>query len=108
METLNSLSLAQWIFIIIGAAIAGSAALPWIKEKFDEWQVVKVDTNQDTDDLGHLGCQDHDLTNLVCKWECLADACEYMCLEEASAKLDEVFPLLIKVRTNDSEEEEEV
>lgn len=107
METLNSLSLAQWIFIIIGVVIAGSAVLPWVKENIDGWKFSKP--NRKKNDNGSLvfpDCQDHELTNIVCKWEHLADACEYMGLEEASAKLDEVFPLLIKIRTDDPEEEE--
>jgi len=106
MEILNSLSLAQWIFIIIGVGIAGSAALPWVKTQIDNWQSGRNKVVVDNDDLDLHDCHEHDLTNLVCKWECLADACKYMGLEEASAKLDEVFPLLIKVRTDDSEEEE--
>ena len=104
METLNSLSLAQWIFIIIGVVIAGSAALPWLKEKIDEWQFTKIDPKEKNRVV--LCDENLDLTNIVCKWECLADACEYMGLEEASAKLDEVFPLLIKIRADDPEEEE--
>jgi hypothetical protein len=108
MEILNSLSLAQWIFVIIGLAIAGSAAVPWIREKLDEWSMVnRLKADEAVRKLG--GCcdlKDHDLTNLVCKWECLADACEYMGLDAATNKLDEVFPLLIEVRTDDPDEEE--
>jgi hypothetical protein len=41
---------------------------------------------------------DHNLTELVCQWECLSNACEQLGLKEASAKLEEVFPLLAKGR----------
>ncbi len=78
--------------------------MPWLKEKIDEWQFTKTDPKEKNRVV--LRDEDLDLTNIVCKWECLADACEYMGLEEASAKLDEVFPLLIKIRTDDPEEEE--
>ncbi len=41
---------------------------------------------------------DHNLTELVCQWEQLCNACEDLGLKEASAKLEEVFPLLVKGR----------
>jgi len=39
---------------------------------------------------------DHDLTSLVSKWECLADCCHEHELHKACAKLQEVFPMLVK------------
>ena len=104
MEFLNSLSFAQWIFIIIGAVIAGSGAFPYIKE----W--ISGLGSQSPDVPVNSGCCDYldrDLTNLVCKWECLVDACEYMELDAATQKLNEVFPLLIEVRADDEKDEEE-
>jgi hypothetical protein len=102
MEFLNSLSLAQWIFILIGIAIAGSSFWPSLKDKIYDWQKSKnqIDNRLNTDDC----VTQHDLTNLVCKWECLTDSCEYMGLEAACEKLYEVFPLLIQVREEDDEE----
>ena len=38
------------------------------------------------------------LTDLVAKWEALADACYDSDLDDAYDKLQEVFPLLIEVR----------
>ena len=104
MEFLNSLSLAQWIFIIIGAVIAGSGAFPYIKDWLAGFSDSKTPTVVDSNCCDYL---DRDLTNIVCKWECLADACEYMGLDAATQKLDEVFPLLIEVRADEDKDEEE-
>jgi len=104
MEFLSSLSLVQWIFVLIGLGILGSSLLPWLKDKFEDWKInVKTDENEPNT----IDYKNHDLTNLVCKWECLVDACEYMDLQTATEKLYEVFPLLIEVRTDDSDKEEE-
>jgi hypothetical protein len=37
------------------------------------------------------------LVEVVQKWQCLKDACEQNKLTEAITKLDEIFPMLIKV-----------
>lgn len=41
--------------------------------------------------------QKDELVSIVQKWQALKDACEKSKLAEASAKLDEIFPMLIKV-----------
>lgn len=85
METLSDISLAQWIFIVVGLVIAlppvlssfkGSVKIPGIK--------VKTTNNE--------------LTDLVRKWEALSDACQASGLNKACQTLDGVFPLLIEVR----------
>lgn len=106
MEFLNSLSFAQWIFIIIGAVIAGSGAFPYVRD----WLAGLADSRTPDRQVVDSNCCDYldrDLTNIVCKWECLADACEYMGLDAATQKLNEVFPLLIEVRADEEKEEEE-
>ena len=106
MDFLNSLSFAQWIFIIIGAIIAGSGAFPYVKD----WLASLADSSEPNVQNVDPHCCDYldrDLTSIVCKWECLADACEYMGLDAATEKLNEVFPLLIEVRADEEKEEEE-
>lgn len=40
----------------------------------------------------------NDLVSLVQKWQALKDACDKNKLTEASTKLDDIFPMLIKVQ----------
>lgn len=44
----------------------------------------------------HPAPTSHELTQLICKWECLADECHELGLHDACKKLKEVFPMLIK------------
>lgn len=44
--------------------------------------------------------ESHELTNLICKWECLADECHKLGLHDACKKLEECFPMLIKTYNN--------
>lgn len=51
---------------------------------------------------------DTDLTNIVAKWETLSDACKDAGLSEAYQKLQEVFPMLIKIyKSKEVADEEE-
>lgn len=78
----KNLDALQWVML------AGGLFLLWptIQNK-----LFKKDQD-DNDDKVH----DHDLTELVCKWECLCDACHNHGLHDACGKLKEVFPMLIK------------
>ena len=48
------------------------------------------------DDASIDSIPDDTITDIVLKWENLCDACEDLGLEQASLKLEEVFPLLCK------------
>ena len=52
---------------------------------------------------------DHDseLTDLVCKWECLCKACHKHNLHDACEKLKEVFPMLVDAHKEEEHEKQE-
>jgi len=99
MEFLSQLDIIQWVFLIIGLVLAGPVVLDYGKNLLDK--VPKKDKDNKPKPTPHT--DDHDLTDLVCKWECLADAVHEAELHDACKKLEEVFPLLIKVRKIEGE-----
>lgn len=93
IEFFKGLDALQWVLL------AGGLFLLWptIQEKLGlnkgngGTNVVPDEPKPEPEDH-----KDHDLTGLVCKWECLCDACHEHELHEACAKLKEVFPMLVK------------
>lgn len=97
MEFLSSLEPIQWIFLAIGLFVVGQPLVASLVEKMRE---PAVDDDYRPEPIFE---EDRELTAVVRKWECLADACAELGLDEAYDKLEEVFPLLIKVREDDDE-----
>ena len=106
-EIFNNLTNTQILLILLGAflvvlsfkdAVLGVLTSLFIKDnKKNPNVIVKPDTDQETD-----------LTNIVAKWETLSDACKDAGLSEAYNKLQEVFPMLIKIyKPKDIVDEEE-
>lgn len=84
------ISVTQWIIIGVGVIIAFPPIVSWVgglSKKAPETPDTTPETNES-----------HILTDLVSKWECLADACHEAGLHDACQKLNEVFPLLISSR----------
>lgn len=109
MEFLTSLDPVQWIFVAIGAFVIFQPFVTKFLEERMSPEQEDVD-NEEKDDIidderpyapDMIDPNEYDLTAVVCKWECLADACLELDLNEAYEKLEEVFPLLIKVRRDD-------
>ena len=90
---MGDLSIVQWIFIGLGLLIAAPALLGIDFKGFLE----KIKPNTPSPKPHDA---DHGLTDLVCKWECLSNACREAGIDEACDMLEEVFPLLAKVRKN--------
>lgn len=93
MEIFASISPVQWVFIGLGLLIALPALIPNLKldsilKNIKPKPSPPTPSNHDN----------HGLTDLVCKWECLCNACHDAGIHEACDKLDEVFPLLAKTR----------
>ena len=86
LEFLTNLSPMQLILIGIGVLIL----LPNIIDLFKKMPIPKIKTS-DTDGKNALA-------DIVGKWECLHDACDERGLLDACERLQEVFPLLVKVR----------
>lgn len=80
LELISDISLVQWVFIILGVAIAAPTL-------FDSNILNKVKSSP-ADDL------ENGLTDLVGQWESLYDSCKKEGLDEACSTLDDVFPLL--------------
>lgn len=102
IEFFKGLDALQWILL------AGGLFLLWptIQEKLglnqgggnvtpDEPTPDTPDVKPDTPDHPDHD-NEYDLTGLVCKWECLCDACHENGLHDACGKLAEVFPMLVK------------
>lgn len=87
LEFLTNLSPMQLILIGIGVLILS----PTIIDLFKKIPIPKIKT-PNTDDKKNA------LADIVGKWECLHDACEEKGLLDACEQLQEVFPLLVKVR----------
>ena len=79
-DLFSELSLAQWIFIGLGILLV---LVPDSKPNL----VISKDG--------------HTLTDIVCKWECLYEACKSSELEAACSKIEEVFPLLTKKKPDE-------
>ncbi len=93
MEIFASISPVQWVFIGLGLLIALPALIPALK--LDSiLKNIKPKPSPPTP-LNH---DNHCLTDLVCKWECLCNACHDAGIYEACDKLNEVFPLLAKTK----------
>lgn len=87
LEFLTNLSAVQWVLVGIGIIIL----LPNIFELVKKIPLPKIKTSNTTGDGA--------LTDIVSKWECLHDACSEEGLEDACEKLEDMFPCLIKVRS---------
>lgn len=96
MDFLSDINPIQWVLVVVGVFILGGPLVTngkaWIAKL---WK----DKEKDNTPV------DKDLTDLVCKWECLSDATHEAGLYEACEKLDEVFPLLIGVKHHDHEDD---
>ena len=88
LDFLNNLQPLQLVLVGIGLFLIAPQVMEMFKKRVPKSPV---------DSLA-LDDPNHALTELVCKWECLSNACEDLELKEASLKLEEVFPLLAKVR----------
>lgn len=98
MEIFSDISVAQWIIVGVGLLIAAPAFFPLLQGLWNK--VPKTDPEPEAPDAPPKTNVVHKdgLTELVCKWECLADACHEAGLHDACLVLDEVFPLLIRSR----------
>lgn len=74
----------QWVFLGLGVVLV----VPYLMELLGGLSLPSFTKKEDHN------C----LTDLVCKWEELADAVHEAGLHDACSKLDEVFPLLIEAR----------
>jgi hypothetical protein len=95
MGFLSEVTVVQWILIVVGLVIA----LPTIVD-------LKIFSTVGKSSLSKskpVKANKDGLTDLVCKWECLADACRKNGLCDACDQLDAVFPLLLSSRTSDDE-----
>ena len=99
MEFLAQIDTFQWILIALGGVILFWPAISGLFKQAPAPPPppVQVDVEHD---------EDHCLTSLVCKWECLSDACGKAGLIQAEQKLDEVFPLLLGVKEDKIEVED--
>jgi len=89
MEFLTNLDPIQWIFLGIGVILAAPVLLDFFKG--DSKPKVKGS---------------NDLSDLIKKWEELADAVDEVGICDACDKLDEVFPLLIQARKTENKNEQ--
>ena len=95
MDFLSGLEPIQWVFLGLGAVLVAPLLFEYSGKLFSGVKD-KLPTPKHTDD----SC----LTDLVCKWECLADAVHEAGLHDACSKLDEVFPLLLNARQGREED----
>jgi hypothetical protein len=97
MEIFSDISVAQWVIVGVGLLIAAPAFFPLLQGLWNK--IPKPDPKPEVPDVPQVNDDHkHGLTELVCKWECLADACHEAGLHDACSVLDEVFPLLIGSR----------
>jgi len=92
---LFGISFVQWVFIVIGVAIVVVPYLGSLKSVFSrpvKNPSIEIETAGSD--------ENHTLTDIVRKWESLESACSKAGLNDACVKLNEVFPLLIKTKTN--------
>lgn len=95
-EIFNNLTNTQILLIILGMFLVAlsfkDSVLGLINSLFTKSNInkpnviIKPEVEQETD-----------LTNIVAKWETLSDACKDAGLSDAYNKLQEVFPMLIKI-----------
>lgn len=93
LELLETLDTGQWIVICLGLILVIISLKDNILGliKAIKLPSVKIPSKPKNGDGLNL-------TDLVAKWEALADACYDSDLDDAYEKLQEVFPLLIEVR----------
>jgi len=84
LEFLSDLNPLQLVLLGVGLLLAAPAIMEFFSSK-EENKVKHTDS-----------IPDKTITDIVLKWERLCDACEDLGLEQASLKLEEVFPLLCK------------
>lgn len=84
LQFLSDLNPLQLVLMGMGLLLVA----PVVMELFSNKEENKV---KDIDSI-----PDDTITDIVLKWENLCDACEDLGLEQASLKLEEVFPLLCK------------
>ena len=90
---LFGISFVQWVFILLGVAIVVVPYLGSLRSLFNKPAVDSTVNNVTSD-------ESYTLTDIVRKWESLESACTKAGLNDACVKLNEVFPLLIKTKTN--------
>jgi hypothetical protein len=93
LDFFSNINLFQLVLIGIGLFLIVPQFVDMFKKRF---------LNTPVDNSVSLSDPSHALTELVCKWECLCDACEELELKEACSKLEEVFPLLAGGRRHPS------
>ena len=93
-DLFSELSLAQWIFIGLGILLV----LPSVVGFFGSLKDKIVPDSKPNPVISKDG---HTLTDIVCKWECLYEACKSSELEAACSKIEEVFPLLTKKKPDE-------
>lgn len=87
---LGSMDVIQWVFLGLGVILVA----PVLLDFFNKGVKVKRSGN-------------NDLGDLITKWETLADAVHEAGIHEACDLLDEVFPLLIHVRDEPENNDDE-
>tara|TARA_Y100000310_G_scaffold342927_1_gene448278 strand:- start:1912 stop:2232 length:321 start_codon:yes stop_codon:yes gene_type:complete len=88
LEFLKTLTILQWVLLGGGACLIFPVVRDFLG-KIRNTPKLPVKTVTDSPDL----------TSIVHKWEVLYDACASAGLEEARAKLYEVFPMFAKTPT---------
>jgi hypothetical protein len=94
LNLLYGLSPVQWIFIGVGLLIMLPTLVGWLGKA----KVLALDSSV-SKPASVVPDSGHKLTDIVCKWECLYEACQAAHLEIACSKIEEVFPLLTKKST---------
>jgi hypothetical protein len=93
MDFLSGLEPIQWVFLGLGAVLV----VPMLLEYGGKF-LTQIKDRVPSPEEPEVHRDGTDLTDLVCKWECLRDEVHAHGLHEACKKLDEVFPMLIQVR----------
>ena len=88
IELLKDVSPAQWAMLAIGVVFVGLSFKDQVSSFLGSFAVKKKEA-------------EIKLTALVGKWERLRDACHSAGLHKACDKLDEVFPMLVEVNTDE-------
>lgn len=87
-SSLQLIHALQLVLVAVGLVVL----FPSVLKMFKKLTFVRIPPDNKRDHT------DHGLTDLVGKWECLRTACEDCGCNEAVAKLDVVFPLLVEGR----------
>lgn len=97
MEFLQELSTFQWLLLGGGALLIFWPQVQALLNSNNKDEEEEDDRKEPQQDHEHDGR----LTSIVCKWECLAEECHKAELHEACKKLNEVFPLFVKLHDNE-------